>query len=129
MTRVRDLKAHRFNCAVVLIMAAALVSCGGSEPPPQPEVVPGMFDQAKLVAVWICHNRPLNAVFIDMPELAASQLLHAADCLIKVGHIQIYVDTVFHFVRFWNFLEQQSGMHSLLTKSQVFLILEKNVGS
>ncbi len=39
MTRVRDLKAHRFDCAVVLIMAAALVSCGGSEPPPQREVV------------------------------------------------------------------------------------------
>ena len=39
MTRVRDLKDHRFDCAVVLIMAAALVSCGGSEPPPQREVV------------------------------------------------------------------------------------------
>jgi multidrug efflux system membrane fusion protein len=39
MTRVRDLNAHRFDCAVVLIMAAALVSCGGSEPPPQREVV------------------------------------------------------------------------------------------
>jgi multidrug efflux system membrane fusion protein len=39
MNRVRDLKAHRFDCAVVLIMAAALVSCSGSEPPPQSEVV------------------------------------------------------------------------------------------
>jgi len=39
MNRVRDRKAHRFDCVVVLIMAAALVSCGGSEPPPQREVV------------------------------------------------------------------------------------------
>jgi len=39
MTRVRDREAQRFDCAVVLIMAAALVSCGGSEPPPQREVV------------------------------------------------------------------------------------------
>jgi multidrug efflux system membrane fusion protein len=39
MTRVRDLKVHPIDCAVVLIMAAALVSCGGSEPPPQREVV------------------------------------------------------------------------------------------
>jgi len=39
MTRVRDLKAHRFDYVVVLIMAASLVSCGGSEPPPQREVV------------------------------------------------------------------------------------------
>ena len=39
MTRVRNREAHRFDCAVVLIMAAALVSCSGSEPPPQREVV------------------------------------------------------------------------------------------
>jgi len=39
MTRVRNRQALLFDCAVALIMAAALISCGGSEPPPQREVV------------------------------------------------------------------------------------------
>ena len=39
MTRVRDLKAHRFDFAVILIIAASLVSCSGPEPPPQREAV------------------------------------------------------------------------------------------
>jgi hypothetical protein len=88
-----------------------------------------MLDKAELIAIRVCHDRPLDAVLIEFSEFVSSQLLHAANCRIEVGHIQIYVDTVFHFVWFWYFLEQQCGTLSLLPKSQVFLILVKNVSS
>ena len=65
----------------------------------------GMLDQAELIAVRVCHDHPLDAVLAELLKLLSSQILHAANCRIKIGYIQIYVDTVFLFVSFRYSLE------------------------
>jgi hypothetical protein len=88
-----------------------------------------MLDKAELIAIRVTHNGPLDAILMEFPEFVSSQLKHATNRRIEVGHIQIYVDTVFHFVWFWYFLEQQCGTLSLLPKSQILIILVKDVSS
>jgi hypothetical protein len=64
-----------------------------------------VLDQAELIAVRVCHDHPLVAVPIELPEFVSSQPLHAAYGRIKVGHVQIYVDTVLLSVSFRYSLE------------------------
>jgi hypothetical protein len=76
-----------------------------------------VLDQAELIAVRVCHNHPLDTVLAELFEFMSSQILHAANCRIKVGYIQIYVDSILLFVSLRYFLKQERGTFSLVPKS------------